>query len=327
MNSFVFTCGDINGIGPEISLKAIEKIIKKKNKALFFVCPRNVFLSTLQSCNINLDFDIIKSIPDNYTSLNKLTVVDLGFARQSIGKPTKTSGKISYAAILTAFNLIERNIAGAMITAPISKYSFGLAGIDFPGHTELLAKLAKSKSFGMMFLSNKFHTALLTIHEPIVKAVKSLTQKLLFDKISLFLSTLTTDLNISKPKIALLGVNPHAGENGQIGNEEIKIFNPVLQQLKNMNIEGPFVPDAFFANMLYKNFDLVIGAYHDQVLIPFKLLNFNSGVNYTAGLSLVRTSPDHGTAFDIAGENIADYESLYKAFIWAEKIVNNRKLK
>jgi len=221
--------------------------------------------------------------------------------------------------------MIENGIADAMVTAPISKFSLGLAGIDFPGHTELLAKFSKSKKFGMMFLSSKFHTALLTIHEPIAKVARLLSQKLLINKIDLFCDTLKNDLKIANPKMALLGINPHSGENGKIGNEEIKIFNPVLNKYKSEEIQGPFVPDAFFGNRLYKNFDLVIGTYHDQVLIPFKLLNFNQGVNFTAGLPFVRTSPDHGTAFDIAYKNIADYKSMYQAFIWAEKIVNNRK--
>ena len=327
MNSFVFTCGDINGIGPEISLKTIERISKKRKEQIYFVCPKNIFLSTLKNINIDLEFEILSSIPGYRLEDGTLKVIDIGYGRQSVGKPTKTSGKISYASIMTSYKMIEKGIADAMITAPISKYSLSLAGIDFPGHTELLAKLSKSKNFGMMFLSNKFHTALLTIHEPISKVAKLLSQTLLKNKIELFYNTLKIDLRIANPQMALLGVNPHSGENGKIGNEEIKIFNPVLSKYKCKNIQGPFVPDAFFGNRLYKNFDIVIGAYHDQVLIPFKLLNFNEGVNYTAGLSFVRTSPDHGTAFDIASKNIADYKSTYHAFIWAEKIVNNRKLK
>ena len=327
MNSFVFTCGDINGIGPEISLKTIERILRKRKRQIYFVCPKNIFFSTLKNINIDLDFEILSSIPGYRLEDGTLKVIDIGYGRQSVGKPTKTSGKISYASIMTSYKMIEKGIADAMITAPISKYSLSLAGIDFPGHTELLAKLSKSKNFGMMFLSNKFHTALLTIHEPISKVAKLLSQTLLKNKIELFYNTLKIDLKITNPKMAILGINPHSGENGKIGKEEIKIFNPVLSKNRSEYIQGPFVPDAFFGNRLYKNFDIVIGAYHDQVLIPFKLLNFNEGVNYTAGLSFVRTSPDHGTAFDIASKNIADYKSTYHAFIWAEKIVNNRKLK
>jgi len=325
MNSFVFTCGDINGIGPEISLKTINNISKKKKRQIYFVCPKNIFLSTLKNINIDLEFEILNSIPNYKLVDGKLKIIDIGYGRQSIGKPTKTSGKISYASIITSYKMIENGIADAMVTAPISKFSLGLAGIDFPGHTELLAKFSKSKKFGMMFLSSKFHTALLTIHEPIAKVARLLSQKLLINKIDLFCDTLKNDLKIANPKMALLGINPHSGENGKIGNEEIKIFNPVLNKYKSEEIQGPFVPDAFFGNRLYKNFDLVIGTYHDQVLIPFKLLNFNQGVNFTAGLPFVRTSPDHGTAFDIAYKNIADYKSMYQAFIWAEKIVNNRK--
>jgi len=325
MNSYIFTFGDINGIGPEIVVKAISKIYKRKNTHIYFVCPKNIFLSTLHSCKIDLDYTLINDDGINHLSSTSLTIVDVGYARQAFGKATKTSGKISFQAILTAVKYLQDGRADAMITAPISKYSFKLAGINFPGHTELLAKLSKSKSFGMMFLSNNFHTALLTIHEPIVKAIKKLSKDLVKDKLDLFNSTLKTDLKIESPKIALLGVNPHAGENGKIGNEEINLFNPVLKKKRFFNIDGPFVPDAFFGNKLYKKYDLVIGAYHDQALIPFKLLNFNKGVNFTAGLNIIRTSPDHGTAFDIAGKNIADYESMYEAFCWAQKIVKNRK--
>ena len=212
-----------------------------------------------------------------------------------------------------------------MVTAPISKASFELAGINFPGHTELLAERGNAKNYAMTFISNKMNCALVTIHDPINKISKNLKKGKIKSVINTVKQSLINDFKVANPKIAVLGLNPHAGENGRIGDEEIKIIIPALNELGDKNIEGPFVPDAFFANKLYKKFNIVVGMYHDQVLIPFKMMNFNSGVNYTAGLNFIRTSPDHGTAFDIAGKNIADPSSILEAFKVAEKIIKNRR--
>jgi 4-hydroxy-L-threonine phosphate dehydrogenase PdxA len=174
----------------------------------------------------------------------------------------------------------------------------------------------------MMFLSCEMNAALVTIHEPIRKVPGLITQKLLKDKIGVVKKMLQSDLAFKDIRIAVLGLNPHAGESGNIGKEEGKIIKPVIDKLNYC--DGPFSPDAFFANRLYKNYDCIVGMYHDQLLIPFKMLNFSRGVNYTAGLPIVRTSPDHGTAFDIAGKGIADESSMLQAFRYADIIVNNR---
>lgn len=174
----------------------------------------------------------------------------------------------------------------------------------------------------MMFLSDEIKTALNSIHIPIRQVNSSVNSKSLISKLDTVINAMRTDFRISEPRIAVLGLNPHAGENGVIGKEEIKVIKPVIDKIPEA--VGPFPPDAFFAKKMYRNYDVVFGMYHDQVLIPFKLLNFNSGVNYTAGLPIIRTSPDHGTAFDIAGQGIADESSMFEAYRYAELIVKNR---
>jgi 4-hydroxythreonine-4-phosphate dehydrogenase len=325
MNRIVFTCGDINGIGPEISLKAIQKIYNPEKIKIFIAIPLNVFSYYQKELKFKLPFELSKSKNKLSEDSKFVSVLDLGNSRITLGKPTKASGNVSFKSISSAFELIKKDLADAMVTAPISKESFELAGINFPGHTELLAKWGNTTNYAMTFISKKMNCALVTIHDPINKVSQKLKKEKIKSVINTVKKSLMNDFKVSDPKIAVLGLNPHAGENGRIGDEEIKIIKPALNELGDKNIEGPFVPDAFFANKLFKNYDLVIGMYHDQVLVPFKMMNFNSGVNYTAGLNFIRTSPDHGTAFDIAGKNIADPSSIIEAFKVAEKIIKNRR--
>ncbi len=333
MYKFIFTCGDVNGIGPEIVVKTLDRLTSKKNINQFFViCPENIFFETVKSVKPHFNFSVNKSL--NGLSKEKIILIPLKNVKTKIGYPTKSSGLTAFNSIKLSFDLLKDKKADAVITAPISKTSFKLANINFPGHTELYAnwcgreyKSTKADDFVMMFLSKKMKAALITIHEPLKIISDLLTKELLEQKLKIIFKTLNKDLKINKPSIAVLGLNPHAGESGLIGDEEKKVILPVINKFKrSFNIDGAFVPDAFFANHLYKKYDVVVGMYHDQVLIPFKMLNFSSGVNYTAGLPIVRTSPDHGTAFDIAGKNSADESSLYQAFIYAEKIVKNRNL-
>ena len=178
----------------------------------------------------------------------------------------------------------------------------------------------------MVFLSKKINISLNTIHIPIKKVSSFLNQKQLYDSLNVLVNTTKIDLGKSNPKIAVLGLNPHAGETGIIGQEENEIIIPVINKLsKKIKIEGPFSPDAYFANRIFEKFDMTFAMYHDQALIPFKYINFGKGVNYTAGLPIVRTSPDHGVAYDIAGKFKADESSMLEAFRYAKRIVNNRK--
>ncbi|MFO7445410.1 MAG: 4-hydroxythreonine-4-phosphate dehydrogenase PdxA [Ignavibacteriaceae bacterium] len=324
MNKFIFTCGDSNGVGPEIVIKTINKIYNTSPGKIFFACPENVFRKASEIVPPGFEYVIGKSGID--PSPGKVTIIDIGKIKLDPGRPTKQSGKAAYKSIKTAFDFAKNKKADAIITAPISKTALRMAGYKYPGHTEMLAEWAGTKKFVMMFLSKKMNAALITIHEPIGKVAPLISKKILADKIEIIINTLKKDLNVKAPKAAVLGLNPHAGESGLIGREEEKIITPFISSSEYSEyLHGPFSPDAFFANHQYKNYDVVVGMYHDQVLIPFKMLNFSSGVNYTAGLPIVRTSPDHGTAFDIAYKNKADETSIFQAFEYAEKIVKCRK--
>ena len=327
MNKFVFTCGDINGIGPEIVIKTLNLITRYKTPhKLYFICPSNIFQTVALRIKPTFKYEIVNQKEQDSSAV--VTVINSGTAKQSIGKPTITSGKASYKSLVLSYELLKRGDADAVITAPISKTAIKMAGINFSGQTEMFARWSNTKNYAMTFLSKKMCTALFTIHNPLQDVSKLLSYKKLDALAEVVISTLKIDLRVSKPKIAVLGLNPHAGENGIIGKEEIDIISPVIKKhAKSVSIEGPFSSDAFFGSKAYKNYDMIIGMYHDQVLIPFKLLNFGGGVNYTAGLPIVRTSPDHGVAYDIAGKFIADESSILQAFKYAKRIVNNRKKK
>ena len=324
MIKVVFTCGDINGIGPEIALKAFSNIFKKKsNNQIIFICPKNVFAFYYKSTKAAFNYRIIDKQSFSNTLLNLIPLPDAKF---NFGKPTASSGRIAFNSINQSLELIHSNKADVLVTTPISKKAFNLAKINFPGHTELLAKSENSENYMMLFLSDKIKAGLLTIHSPISKVSDLIVKERIIKSLNLLNVTAMRDLRISNPKIAVLGLNPHAGENGLIGKEEETIIKPAIKSLqKKINVSGPFVPDAFWGNKIYKKFDMILGMYHDQILIPFKLLNFNSGVNFTAGLNLIRTSPDHGTAYDIAGLNKANESSLMQSYKYAIKIFQNRK--
>ncbi len=304
------TCGDINGIGPEIVTKAIKNI--NGDYKFYLIGPKNIWLNVISKIKID-DF-------------SNLEFVDLGRFTQSLGTPTTISGKVSLRAIQESLKLWDEKVIDVIVTAPISKEAIVKAGSKFPGHTEMFADHFKSKKFVMMFLSRSFFAALATIHISIKEVPKQLTRELLETKISVVKSSLINDFALKSPKIAVLGLNPHAGESDLIGSEESEIIQPVIKKLSanKFGIYGPFPPDGFFGQKEYKKFDCVFGMYHDQVLIPFKLLNFNSGVNFTAGLPLIRTSPDHGTAFNLAGKNLADHRSMLEAIKYAIKIYKSR---
>ncbi len=324
MNNFAFTCGDVNGIGPEIVVKTLNKIFGKKSQRLFFICPVNVFESVVKIVKPKFPYETADNfyIPDSENVL----IISTGTVKTNTGIPTKDSGDAAFKSIEAAARLAVDKKIDAIITAPISKEAINSAGHYFPGHTEMFAHWCGEKNFVMTFLSGRMNAALATIHVSVNEVPRLITKKMLRKKLEIIINTLKTDLKKKSSRIAVLGLNPHAGENGLIGTEEEKIIRPLIQEMNaSADLEGPFSPDAFFANSLYKKYDFVFGMYHDQVLIPFKMLNFGAGVNFTAGLPIVRTSPDHGTAFDIAGKNIASESSMAEAFKYASLIVKNRK--
>jgi len=323
LNPIIITCGDINGIGPEISLKSI-KHFDKTNKHFVFIIPKNVFEKAATLVNFTNDFEAVKDFSGLNFGNKNINFLLLPKASLKTGRPTINSGQVSFDALEAARKIIEAKFSDMLVTAPISKESFELAKIDFPGHTELLGSWFKSDKFLMSFISKSFKAALVTIHEPISKVPNLLSKKSMEKKLDVLINSIKYDFGKSNFSLAILGLNPHAGENGRIGNEEIEILLPTIKKYSYYNIQGPFVPDAFFANQLYRKFDFILGMYHDQILIPFKLINFIKGVNFTAGLPIIRTSPDHGTAFDIAWQNRADETSMIEAIKWAIKIKRHR---
>ncbi|MGK9477219.1 4-hydroxythreonine-4-phosphate dehydrogenase PdxA [Melioribacter sp. OK-6-Me] len=321
MPKFAITCGDVNGVGPEIILKAIFRLASRRRNFFIYI-PHNIFEHYRKKLNVDIAYDVIENEEHANGKFN-IHICNLGKARLTAGKPSKESGEISYYAILRAVKAVEDNLCDGIVTAPISKEALSMAGINFPGHTELLAHLTATKDYSMVFLSEKMICSLLTIHVPVKNVPKMINKRVLKKNIEILYRVLSNDIGLKNPRIAVLGLNPHAGENALIGKEEKLIIKPVVD-LFNF-VDGPFPADAFFGAALYKKYDGIVGMYHDQVLIPFKMLYFNTGVNYTANLPIVRTSPDHGTAFDIAGKGVAMERSMVEAILWAEKIIRNRK--
>jgi 4-hydroxythreonine-4-phosphate dehydrogenase len=326
MSRFVFTCGDINGIGPEIAIKTLNKLSSKSKSAQYIlIIPENVFASVTKLIKPKYSFDVVDEVKDS-KSYSQVQILVTESYKQKIGYPTEASGKAAYLALKKSFELLKLNSADAVVTAPVSKTALKMAGVKYPGQTEMYADWCGVKNFVMTFLSKNLRVGLYSIHIPLKDVTKSLNTKALDKKLETLINMLRYDLGIKKPRIAVLGLNPHAGENGIIGKEEKTFIEPIIKSNRFRKIvSGPFSSDAFFANRRFKDYDMVFGLYHDQVLIPFKYINSGRGVNYSAGLPIIRTSPDHGTAYDIAGKGIADESSMIEAFRYAEIIYKNRK--
>jgi 4-hydroxythreonine-4-phosphate dehydrogenase len=231
------------------------------------------------------------------------------------------------ACIAYAVQLIQEGIIAAMVTCPITKAALQQAGYPYPGHTEMLAALCGTDNFAMMMAGDRLRVTLVTIHESMQRVPRLLTEAKIVSLLELTGNSLKNDFNIRKPKIAVAGLNPHAGEGGLFGSEEENIIQPAIAQARQAGWEvyGPFPPDTVFHKAAQGEFDVVVCMYHDQGLIPFKLLHFADGVNVTIGLPIIRTSVDHGTAYDIAGKGLASYASLKAAYKMAADIFANRK--
>jgi len=314
----LITIGDINGIGPEIILKSLgrEEIAKKYD--ITVVTPVSVFEYYYRLLHLKPVKGMFK-------------IVTIGNDRIKInpGKITGESGYVSGLAIKTAVELCRRNEFDAIVTAPISKKALNLGGYNYTGHTEMLTDLCKSKDSVMVMVSKKIIMGFASTHPALKDAPKLINREMLASKLGICYKTLRNDFGIPKPHIGVLSLNPHAGENGQIGREEIDIIKPSMVNIrklhKKLKLEGPFPSDAYFAFKIYNRFDMTFAMYHDQGFIPFKMIAGLKGVNFTAGLPVVRTSPDHGTAYDIAGRNMADEASLVEAIKTADKIFKSRK--
>ncbi|WP_312078018.1 4-hydroxythreonine-4-phosphate dehydrogenase PdxA [Chryseobacterium sp.] len=312
--------GDFNGIGPEIIMKSL------KDKAItdfftpvifgsgkLFTYQKNIF-------KLNLTFNYITEA--SQAQGGKLNMVNLvkDNSNVELGTPTEESTKMAIDSLEAATEALVKGDIDVLVTAPINKDEMVKMGFKHAGHTGYFEEKFNKK--GLMFLvTEDLKVAVSTHHIPIVQVAENISKEKIKKQIKMLNQTLIEDFSISKPKIAVLGLNPHAGDGGVIGNEEIEIISPAIRELSDNGILafGPFPADSFFQPEKYKNFDAVLAMYHDQGLAPFKTI-----VNYTAGLPFIRTSPDHGTAYDIAGKNLADEQSFTEAIFTAIKIFKNR---
>ena len=317
--------GDLNGIGSEVIMKTFEdtRMLEMCTPVIF----ANVKILSFINRNLNLKvvFHGIDKLDQIVTGkINVLNVwkegIDLNF-----GVNDETVGKYAIKSFVEATKALKEGIIDVLVTAPINKYNIQSEEFKFPGHTDYLDKELGGNAL-MLMVQDNLRVGLLTDHIPVNEVAKHLTEELIIQKINTIKNTLIQDFTINKPKIAVLGLNPHAGDNGVIGKEEEEILKPTIKKLFDSGtmVFGPFPADGFFGSNQYEKYDAVIATYHDQGLIPFKTLSFGKGVNYTAGLDKIRTSPDHGTAYDIAGKNIADYNSFKEAVYLAIDVYNAR---
>lgn len=318
------TMGDGAGIGPEVIVKAFNHAESFRDCIPVVIGDFNVIRTAAEKfLRVPLYLAQVKSIHDITTKPYVLNVLDMeNIKPDSIqyGQISAESGKASIEYIFEAINLAMVGHIDAMVTAPISKTAIQKAGFKYEGHTEILAEKTGCQKYAMAFFSPRINMTLITTHIPLNQVPKHLTKTLVFDKIYLAYNTLQS-LGIAKPKIAVAGLNPHAGEGGIFGHEEEEFILPAIQQAHHigMDIHGPFPPDTLYSESNLLRYDMFIAMYHDQGLIPVKMLAFDQAVNVTLGLPIVRTSVDHGTAFDIAGKGIATPTSMIEAIKLAVK--------
>lgn len=322
--------GDVNGIGPEVVIKALF------DHQILVDCTPIIYGSTK---TISYHKKAVKHHEFNYQSCKsadeaqprKVNVVNVWNEEIpfELGKATEVGGKFAYLSLEAATKDLAAGKIDVLVTAPISKEAMKMSGFQFPGHTEYLADLAGGEEALMMMVSQNLRVALVTTHIPLSEVSGALTSDKIYAKIKTLEKSLKQDFGITKPKIAVLGLNPHAGENGKMGTEDQEIILPAIQKARdeNMLAVGPFPADGFFGSAALFQYDAVLAMYHDQGLTPFKALSFDEGVNFTAGLPIIRTSPDHGTAFDIVGQNLASAQSMRNAIYLAIDVFRYHKLR
>ncbi|MFL2585114.1 MAG: 4-hydroxythreonine-4-phosphate dehydrogenase PdxA [Parvicellaceae bacterium] len=320
------TIGDPNGIGPEIILKTFkdERLLSEITPIIY--SPIEVLDFYIKNLNLKTKLNKISKAQD--AADNKLNVLSFNCPEMLIspGNITKQGGEIAFQSLKKATaDLLHLN-ADIIVTAPINKDNIQNKEFNFLGHTEYFTEKCNQNESLMLMAHHNLKIGLVTNHLPIEKISENIHESQILNKLLLMHQALKKDFAKSNPKIALMGLNPHSGDNGLIGNEEKLIIKPTILAAKkmNINVSGPFPADGFFANKNHKKFDGILAMYHDQGLIPFKILSNNEGVNFTAGLPIIRTSPDHGTGYDIAGKSIAKEESFKNALLMAKSIYKKR---
>lgn len=318
--------GDLNGIGAEVVLRIFEdnRMLDFCTPIIFASIKTMSFVKNHLKLDINLNgiHNINQALPGRVNVLNCWKEnVNINFGQEDL-----KIGEYAIKSLVQATKALKEDLIDVLVTAPINKHNIQSDTFKFPGHTDYLNQELEGNSL-MFMVTQGLRVGLLTDHVPVKDIANHITPKLIEEKIATVYKSLVQDFKISKPKIAVLGINPHTGDNGVIGSEDDTVLRPTLQKIKATGklVFGPYAADSFFGSDNYKNFDAIIASYHDQGLIPFKTLSFGQGVNYTAGLNRVRTSPDHGTAYEIAGKGTADISSFKEAIFTGIQIFNNRK--
>ncbi|HCC53531.1 MAG TPA: hypothetical protein DEQ20_01185, partial [Desulfobulbaceae bacterium] len=321
------TMGCPVGIGPEIILRFLAQVATKTAMWPVVIGDAGVLRRCAKALNIQVRVvDWQPGAPVQPQALNVCSLSDLG-DELIWGKPTIETGRAMGSYIEEGVRLVRQAQLAGLVTCPISKAALTAGGYRFPGHTEMLAELCQAKDFAMMMAGSRLKITLVSIHQALAEVPAAITQKAVLRMIAITGRALQDDFGLPHPRLAVAGLNPHAGEGGMFGDEELRVIAPavVAARLAGWQVEGPFPPDTVFNKAVAGQFDAVVSMYHDQGLIPFKLLHFSDGVNVTLGLPIVRTSVDHGTAYDIAGLGLADPTSLAAAVSLAEVIVANRR--
>lgn len=320
------TVGDMNGIGPEVTLKAIQEWKAPADCQIVLIGPNWAFLYWMEKLGVRRTYPAV----ENFAALGKESIAILDvFSKVGAvlpGQLTSESGKIAGKALEVAVELCKDSKLRAMVTAPVSKKGLDMGGYHFPGQTELIADKLNVGNFAMMMLTGDFRVSPATIHLPLKRVAQAISMERIVDKLRTLDRDLRSRFGIERPRLAVTALNPHAGEGGLLGDEEQRLIVPALAQAQEMGIdvEGPFAADALFGRVDRQQYDCYLAMYHDQALIPLKMRGFGRAVNYTAGLPIIRTSPDHGTAYDIAGTNLAEPTSMVEALRLAVALAAKR---
>jgi 4-hydroxythreonine-4-phosphate dehydrogenase len=323
------TVGDLNGIGPEIIIKAFkeDRFLNKCIPIIYASAQTMIYHKKLLN-NKYFNFQLIDGPEDAHPKKINLINAWTDEVKIQVGEASVATGKTAYKALQIATDHLKNGLIDAMVTAPINKKTVQQAGMDFPGHTEYIANAFDSDQQLMLLVGERLKVAVVTGHIPVAKISEELSKKKVLKALKSLNKSLIEDFASNRPQIAVLGLNPHAGENGSIGDEDQENILPAIEEANRQNISafGPYPADGFFGTNMHHKFDAVLAMYHDQGLVPFKLLEFDTGVNFTAGLEGIRTSPDHGTAYSIAGSGNANEQSFVEAMYLALKIKANREL-
>lgn len=319
--------GDINGISYEVIMKTLmDPRIMESCTPIVYGSPK-VAAYHRKALNINnLSFNHIRSASEAIHKKANIINCIPDDVRVELGKSTEIAGESSYKALSKAVSDLQAGEIDVLVTAPINKDNIQRDDFKFPGHTEYLVQKFRAEDYAMIMVSEQMRVGVVTGHIPISEVAENLTKELILSKLRIIGKSLVQDFSVTNPRIAVLGLNPHAGDNGFLGREELDIIIPAIKEAKDEGIValGPYSADGFFGSSDFMKFDAILAMYHDQGLIPFKLASFERGVNFTAGLPVIRTSPSHGTAYDLAGEDKASPESFRQALFLAIDIFKNR---